>query len=169
MILEILVTHSYLLWTIPIRCGGIRPKKLWRASTIGVTCNQIGRNSRCDAAAYRNRGLSLLTAQCRVDTGGNETSASLTRLACGNQPLAHQHRIGAVGGVVAQFLRTLNPGLCHLHNVIRQHRCKTLVHGEVHVEGLQIAGVDAENLGTSGLGTLSVYSCHNLNQLFHLV
>ena len=71
-----------------------------------------------------------------MDTGGNETSASLTRLARGNQALAHQYRVGAVGGVVAQFLRPLDTGLCHLHNMIRQHRRKAFVHGEIHVEGL---------------------------------
>ena len=96
------------------------------------------------------------------------------RVAVLDQGLADQHRAGAVGGVAGDVGGPGDPGLGDEHPVGRHQGRQLGERGLVDVEGLEVAGVDADQLGaqrdrTLGLGLVVHLDQHGQAELAGLV
>ncbi len=75
-----------------------------------------------------------------------------------DQRLADEHRAGALGDVPLHVDRARDPGLGDQHAVVRHQRREPAEGVGVDVEGLEVAGVDADQLGAEvdGAGGLGL-------------
>ena len=84
-----------------------------------------------------------------------------------DQRLAHQDGLRPVAGVVADVRGVADSGFGHHDGAGRYQACQCAEHGAVHVQGFEVAHVDADDPGTGGHGSLHLVSGVRLHQDVH--
>jgi len=83
---------------------------------------------------------------------GHQVGDGAARVLLGDQALAHQHRIGAGGGVGQQVARAADAGLGDLDDALGDPPGHPAEDPAVHLEGGQVARVDADHGGAGVQG-----------------
>jgi len=83
-----------------------------------------------------------------MSTRGNQVGDGRARRPAGDQAFAHQHGVGAVPGILEDVVRSADAGLGHRDDVVGDERRESREGAAVDLQRSQVAGVDADHLGT---------------------